>query len=226
MKFSTAPVILKEDFQNEQKKHELVVVHPVFPLENKINLYVKRFLDILLSFTGIVFLLSWLCPVIAIFIRVDSKGPVFFLQKRNKRGGKVFTCIKFRTMVLNPEADLLPAAPGDHRITAAGRFLRRYHLDELPQLFNVFSGDMSLIGPRPYMLSENDRFGSVMPLYSYRYKVKPGMTGLAQMLGNCSSNHMQLMQERLNKDLYYINHWSPLLDLKILGRTFLRILGR
>ena len=119
------------------------------PLDYRVNRVLKRVTDIFIATFVIIFILSWLIPALAILIKTDSKGPVFFLQKRNKKNGRVFTCIKFRSMVVNEEADLTPAEEGDPRITRIGKFLRNNYLDELPQFFNVLWGDMSVIGPRP-----------------------------------------------------------------------------
>ena len=119
------------------------------PLDSLSKRIIKRSGDLVLSLLVIVCILSWLIPVMALLIKLDSKGPVFFLQKRNKRGGKTFTCIKFRSMIENEYADLLQAAAKDERITRLGRFLRNHYLDEFPQFFNVLKGDMSLVGPRP-----------------------------------------------------------------------------
>jgi putative colanic acid biosynthesis UDP-glucose lipid carrier transferase len=116
------------------------------PLENNRNLIIKRSFDILVSSFLIVFILSWLIPLLAILIKLDSRGPVFFFQKRNKNGGGIFTCIKFRSMIVNKDADTLVACENDKRITRFGKFLRNNHIDELPQLFNVMAGDMSIIG--------------------------------------------------------------------------------
>ena len=119
------------------------------PLDKSVNIIVKRSWDILFSTIVILGLLSWLIPLIALAIKIDSKGPVFFLQKRNKRNGGIFTCIKFRSMIVNEEADTSPATVDDIRITRLGKFLRNHFLDELPQFFNVWWGDMSLSGQDP-----------------------------------------------------------------------------
>ena len=128
------------------------------PLDSVSKRIIKRSVDIFLSSIVIIGILSWLIPIMALLINLDSKGPVFFLQKRNKRGGKTFTCIKFRSMIENEDADMLQATADDERITKLGRFLRNHYLDELPQFFNVLVGDMSLIGPRPHMVSDNNKY--------------------------------------------------------------------
>lgn len=148
------------------------------------------------------------------------------MQKRGKKDGKLFTCFKFRTMVVNDEADTLPAFYNDARITKAGLFLRKTHLDELPQLLNVWLGDMSIIGPRPHMIIDNKNFEGVVPLYHLRHKVKPGITGLAQISGCVGAiNEVANIRERVEKDIYYIRHWSAALDTKIAFRTFFKMIG-
>jgi putative colanic acid biosynthesis UDP-glucose lipid carrier transferase len=193
------------------------------PLIKKHNLLLKRTIDILFSFLAIVILFPWLLPLLAVFIRSNSKGPVFFLQKRHKRNGAVFSCIKFRTMIVNKEADLRSTFCSDERITSVGVFLRRYHLDELPQLFNVLLGDMSLIGPRPHMISENEIFQNAIKEYRFRNEIKPGITGLAQSLGNFGSiRDVSRINDRLLLDLFYIKHWSLKMDIEIILRTIRR----
>lgn len=196
------------------------------PLDNGFNRAIKRFVDIILSVVFIIFLFSWLFPIIAVFIKLNSRGPVFFLQKRNKRNGEFFTCIKFRSMYKNADADILPAKKNDKRITATGRFLRDHYLDELPQFLNVLWGDMSVIGPRPHMVSDNLKFDELIKNYSYRHKVKPGITGLAQVLGYVgNAEDVQKMKARINMDIFYARHWSPRFDMAILFRTIFKTLG-
>jgi len=208
----------------EQNLPPSLVLSHRLPLDKTLNRVGKRAFDLIVAIILIATLLSWLLPLIAILIKMDSKGPVLFLQKRNSRNGKLFTCIKFRTMIVNSEADSCPAAINDHRITKIGAFLRRNHLDELPQLFNVLIGHMSLIGPRPHMLSDNARYEKLMNFYSYRHKVKPGLTGLAQVHGHVGAvRDVEEMKERVKKDIYYIHHWSFLMDLHILGQTLFKM---
>ena len=197
------------------------------PLESFSKRIIKRSGDIFLSSLLIVGLLSWLIPIMALMIRLDSRGPVFFLQKRNKRGGKTFTCIKFRTMIENEDADLLQATADDERITKLGRFLRHHYLDELPQFFNVLVGDMSFIGPRPHMVSDNNKYEELIEFYDYRHKVKPGITGLSQAMGYVGeTRHIQAMRDRVQLDIFYVRHWSLRLDLKILWHTLRKIAGK
>ena len=195
------------------------------PLDNFWNALLKRGFDIIVSIILIVCILSWLIPLLAIIIKLNSRGPVFFLQKRNKNGGLLFTCIKFRSMFVNNEADTLVASENDARITSVGKFIRKYHIDELPQLINVLIGDMSLIGPRPHMVSENIKYENLLHEYDCRHAIKPGITGLAQSLGNFGSSNLEQVKERVRLDIEYINKWSLILDIKILCRTSLSMLG-
>jgi putative colanic acid biosynthesis UDP-glucose lipid carrier transferase len=193
------------------------------PFDYRINRILKRIADLFLATFAIICVLSWLISIVAVLIKLNSKGPVFFLQKRNKRNGKIFNCIKFRSMIINEEADLLPAAENDTRITRVGKFLRKNYLDELPQFFNVLWGDMSVIGPRPHMISDNLRYDELIEHYSYRNRVKPGITGLAQVMGYVGlAADIQKMQDRVNMDIFYVRHWSLKLDITILYHTILK----
>ena len=196
------------------------------PLDSISKRIIKRSGDIFLSSIVIVGILSWLIPIMALLIKLDSKGLVFFLQKRNKRGGKTFTCIKFRSMIENEDADMLQATADDERITKLGRFLRNHYLDELPQFFNVLVGDMSFIGPRPHMVSDNNKYEELIEFYDYRHKVKPGITGLSQAMGYVGeTRNIQAMRDRVQLDIFYVRHWSLSLDLKILWHTIRKIAG-
>ncbi|MEP7163297.1 MAG: sugar transferase [Ferruginibacter sp.] len=197
-----------------------------FPLKKIYNQAIKRSFDIIVSIILIPAILLWMIPLFAILIKLDSRGPVFFRQKRNSKGGGTFTCIKFRTMIVNKEADLVAASEEDERITRFGKFLRDHYLDELPQLFNVLLGHMSIIGPRPHMLSDNLKYEKLINNYSSRHKVKPGMTGLAQVRGYSGPiNSFQEIKARIHMDIFYIRHWSPRLDMVILYRTIRKSLG-
>jgi lipopolysaccharide/colanic/teichoic acid biosynthesis glycosyltransferase len=197
------------------------------PLDSLSKRIIKRAGDIFLSSLVIIGVLSWLIPIMTILIKLDSKGPVFFLQRRNKRDGKEFACIKFRSMIENDYADVMPATAGDERITKLGRFLRNHYLDELPQFFNVLIGDMSFIGPRPHMVSDNNKYEELIEFYDYRHKVKPGITGLSQAMGYVGeTRNVQAMRDRVQLDIFYVRHWSFELDLKILWHTLRKIAGK
>jgi lipopolysaccharide/colanic/teichoic acid biosynthesis glycosyltransferase len=194
-----------------------------YPLDKKWKRFLKRSADLFFSTIFIAGILSWLVPLIAIVIKIDSKGPVFFLQRRNNRNGGVFTCLKFRTMKINSEADFQPAIAGDSRITRVGFFLRNHFLDELPQLLNVWWGDMSLIGPRPHMIYDNLKYGDIIEYYDQRHKVKPGITGLAQVMGYVGeTTNIQFMKDRVQLDILYVRHWSFFLDMKIMLHTIFK----
>ena len=197
-----------------------IKLSPVLPLDKPLGRMGKRLVDIIVSLLVLVLVLSWLLPIIALFIKLDSKGPAFFLQKRSGRGGRLFTCIKFRSMIVNREADLVPATKNDKRVTRVGKFLRNNYLDELPQFFNVLMGDMSVIGPRPHMISDDIRYKDDIDLYAFRQKVKPGITGLSQVLGLIGpADELQKMKGRVQLDIFYIRQWSGSLDAKIMLRT-------
>lgn len=183
---------------------------------------IKRAVDFIVSLLVIVFLLSWLLPVLAFFIVLDSGMPVFFLQKRVGRAGRVFTCYKLRTMILNKEADEVAASEFDSRITRLGKWLRKTNLDELPQFFNVFLGSMSLVGPRPHMIADCRLFSSVIPTYGFRNYVRPGITGLAQVKGfHGPLKEIGNIYNRYHWDEFYVRNAGARMDLHIIRRTLL-----
>jgi len=209
------------------------------PLENEIVLLkqyskpkksytvVKRGFDIVFSLLFIVGVLSWMVPVVAILILIDSKGPVFFVQRRIGRNGRIFSCLKFRTMIVNDEAHEKQAEENDYRITKLGKLLRETNIDEFPQFINILIGDMSIIGPRPHMLSDCTRFSFVIPSYQFRTLVRPGITGLAQVKGHHGPTlNYESIFMRYHWDAEYVRHAGFWLDLKILFRTFLHGLSK
>lgn len=180
----------------------------------------KRIFDLLIALVIIIFVLSWLLPVLALLIRWDSKGPVFFVQKRVGRHARLFACYKLRTMVVNDQADHRPADGDDARITRLGSWLRRSHLDELPQFFNVLLGSMSVVGPRPYMPVDCRSFEKIVTNGHLRYRVRPGITGLAQSRGlHDVYCNREIVIQRYRCDAWYVRHASVLLDLRILWST-------
>jgi putative colanic acid biosynthesis UDP-glucose lipid carrier transferase len=192
------------------------------PLEDSANTIVKRIFDILFSSIVIVFILSWLTPIIAIFIKLESKGPVFFKQSRNGFNYKEFDCYKFRSMTPNKTAHLHQATRGDQRVTKVGRFIRKTSIDELPQFFNVLFGDMSVVGPRPHMVSHTNMYAKKIDKFMVRHFVKPGITGLAQVSGFRGEVESDKdIIGRVKYDIFYIENWSILLDLKIIVQTFI-----
>ncbi len=194
------------------------------PLDEPFNAFIKRSFDIVFSLLVIVFILSWLTPLLAILIKLESKGPVFFKQKRNGRNFEEFTCLKFRSMYPNKEADVKQVSKNDNRVTRIGKFLRKTSLDELPQFFNVLKGDMSVVGPRPHMVKENYRFRRMVENFQERHYVLPGITGLSQVKGYRGEIQTQEdIKNRVKYDVYYIENWSLWLDLKIIVQTVLNI---
>jgi len=192
------------------------------PLEDSVNMILKRVFDIVFSSFVIVFVLSWLTPIIALFIKLESKGPVFFKQSRNGFNYKEFDCYKFRSMMPNKDAHLYQATRGDQRITKVGRFIRKTSMDELPQFFNVLFGDMSVVGPRPHMVSHTNMYAKKIDKFMVRHFVKPGITGLAQTSGFRGEVETDIdIIGRVKYDIFYIENWSLILDVKIIIQTFI-----
>ncbi|WP_160137960.1 exopolysaccharide biosynthesis polyprenyl glycosylphosphotransferase [Chryseobacterium sp. c4a] len=198
-----------------------------YPLDYYSNFLMKRTFDIFFSIFVLVFICSWLFPIIAILIRINSKGPVFFFQKRYGFHEEVFSCIKFRTMVVNDESSTSTTRENDTRITRIGKFLRKTSLDELPQFINVLKGEMSVVGPRPHMLAVDNYYKPKIGRYSLRSMVNPGITGLAQVSGlRGDSGDVEVeMKKRVLADAFYVRNWSFALDLVITLKTVLLVIG-
>jgi len=190
------------------------------PLDETANKVIKRAFDIIFSLVVIIGILSWLIPILAILIRIESKGSVFFKQKRNGLNYKEFYCYKFRSMRLNEIADLYQVSKNDPRITRVGKFIRKTSIDELPQFFNVLLGDMSVVGPRPHMVSHTEMYARRIDKFMVRHFIKPGITGLAQtkgFRGEVESDKDIIY--RVKFDIFYLENWSLLLDIKIIFLT-------
>ena len=186
----------------------------------KFFLFSKRLVDISISLFIIIFILSWIIPLLGAAIRLNSRGPVFFIQRRVGRGLKSFGCIKFRTMRMNCQADKCSAVENDQRITSLGKFLRKTSLDELPQFINVLKGDMSVIGPRPHMFADCNRFSGYIQYYKMRNIVRPGITGLAQVKGfRGPAESAYSIASRFSYDSLYIKHMGFGLDANIFLTT-------
>ena len=180
-------------------------------------------MDVVVSFLVIVCVLSWLTLLIAAFVLLDSKGPVFFVQRRVGRAGKSFWCFKFRTMIVNSDADTRRADTNDPRITRLGKILRLYNIDELPQFLNVFLGQMSIVGPRPHMHADCNEFSKLISGYKFRSFVKPGITGLAQAKGfHGPVTDNDQFQKRFQWDAFYVRNASLELDMRIVQATLHR----
>jgi Undecaprenyl-phosphate glucose phosphotransferase len=190
------------------------------PLQNVFNSFVKRSFDILFSLFVILFILSWLTPIMAMLIKLSSKGPVFFTQKRSGKVNQEFWCWKFRTMAVNEDADSASATKNDKRVTRIGKILRQTSLDELPQFYNVLLGNMSVVGPRPHMLKHTKEYAKIVDKFMVRQFVTPGITGLAQVRGYRGEiKDSELMYRRVRTDVWYIENWSFMLDLQIIFKT-------
>lgn len=195
------------------------------PLSNPKKQLLKRVFDIGFSFFVMVFLLSWLIPIVALIVKIESNESVFFLQKRSGLNNEPFNCIKFRSMKSNKNADIQTAKKNDVRITKFGAFIRKTSIDELPQFINVFLGEMSIVGPRPHMLSQTEMYSKITKKYMTRHIVKPGITGWAQVMGARGEifSHSD-MEKRIEKDVWYIQNWSFFLDVKIIFLTLYNII--
>ncbi len=186
--------------------------------------FIKRVMDIFISLFVIAFVLTWLIPLVGIIIWIDSKDSVFFSQWRNGLDMKPYKCLKFTTMHKNDDAHHKAATHNDVRITKIGRFLRVSCIDELPQFFNVLMGDMSVVGPRPHMISDNENFELKIHGYNKRHLVKPGITGLAQVKGYKGPINEELeLFRRTENDIYYAGNYSILMDIRIIGKTITHI---
>ena len=193
-------------------------------LEDPFNSFIKRCFDLLFSLIVIVLFLSWVTPLLAILIKIDSKGPIFFKQKRNGFNFQEFYCYKFRSMKINKQANTLQATKNDFRVTKLGRVLRKFSLDELPQFFNVLIGDMSVVGPRPHMIKENEKYKASIDKFMVRHYVRPGITGLAQIKGFRGEIETdEDIINRIKQDIFYIENWSFILDIKIILVTIFNI---
>jgi putative colanic acid biosynthesis UDP-glucose lipid carrier transferase len=190
------------------------------PLESILNRFIKRAFDIVFSSFVIVFILSWVYPLLAIIIKLQSPGPVLFKQVRSGKDNVPFNCYKFRSMTVNADSDSKQATRTDARITKIGAIMRRTSLDELPQFFNVLIGNMSVVGPRPHMISHTTQYSQLVDKFMVRHFLKPGITGWAQTNGlRGETKTTEAMLKRVEADVWYLENWSFLLDLKIIFLT-------
>lgn len=224
---TTCSVLLIPDvftFNILQSRTEEINGVPVVPLFdtplNGINMVFKRIEDVVVS-SIILLLISPVLCIIAVIVKVTSPGPVIFRQIRYGMDGKPIRVWKFRSMtVMENDTKVIQATKNDVRVTKVGKFLRRTSLDELPQFFNVLFGQMSVVGPRPHAVSHNEQYRSLIQGYMLRHKVKPGITGLAQINGwRGETDTLEKMEKRIEYDLMYIRSWSVWLDLKIIFLT-------
>ncbi|WPP50562.1 undecaprenyl-phosphate glucose phosphotransferase [Catalinimonas niigatensis] len=190
------------------------------PLRFFFNRQVKRIFDVLFSSVVIIFLFPLIVPVVALLIKVDSKGPVFFKQLRSGKNGKPFWCYKFRTMTVNTESEIKQATKNDARVTKVGKILRKTSLDEFPQFYNVLIGDMSVVGPRPHMLKHTEEYSAIINNFNVRHFINSGITGYAQVNGYRGETKDNIqMEKRVLYDNWYLENWSLTLDIKIIIKT-------
>jgi len=190
------------------------------PLHKRSNKIVKRAFDIVFSLAVIVFILSWLTPILALLIRLESKGKAILTQKRNGLNNKEFSCYKFRSMRCFDVLQKKQVVKNDPRITRIGSFIRKTSIDELPQFWNVFKGDMSVVGPRPHLVNYNEYYMQKVNRFMVRHMIKPGITGLAQISGyrGETKNDNDIIN-RFRYDVFYMENWSFVLDIKIIFQT-------
>ena len=217
--------LYSKSYNTEYYDDSLLVLHvnklPFEYLENRI---IKRMFDLIFSTFSIVFLMSWLTPIIWVLIKLESKGPVFFKQKREGLGGKLFVCHKFRSMRVDLKTEYKHTVKNDVRVTKIGALLRKTSLDELPQFFNVLQGNMSVVGPRPHLKSLSVEYQKNVNNYLERYSMKPGITGLAQVRGYRGEIKKKSdIKNRIRLDIFYIENWSILLDIKIILKTVFNV---
>jgi Undecaprenyl-phosphate glucose phosphotransferase len=221
-------------FLNRSKDYDLVPIDRLNemtimalrkePLIGYFNRIKKRSFDLIVSSLVIIFIMSWLTPLLGLIIKLTSKGPVFFVQDRSGRNNKTFKCFKFRSMQVNNESSEKQAEKNDARITKIGAFMRKTSLDESPQFFNVFKGEMSICGPRPHMLKHTKEYSQLISKYMIRHYLKPGLTGWAQVNGyRGETENPVLMEKRVEHDIWYMENWSLMLDIRIIFMTIFNI---
>lgn len=190
------------------------------PLEDVGNRLKKRVLDVVVSLLVCIFILSWLIPILGLLILIESRGPIFFSQKRTGKNNQEFNCLKFRSMKPNKDSDSKQATKGDMRITKIGKFIRKTSLDEFPQFINVLKGEMSLVGPRPHMVKHTTDYSKIVDQYMIRHFLKPGITGWAQINGfRGEITDPKQIKMRVTNDLWYLENWNIWLDLRIMFLT-------
>jgi len=202
----------------------IMLINPQeIPLDHLASRFWKRFLDIVLSSLFLLLIFSWMLPIIAVLIKLSSKGPVFIVQQRTGINNIIFNYYKFRTMQINKLTDEMQASVNDTPIPKIGHFLCRTNLNELPQFINVFLGQMSMVGPRPHMLKHTEQYTELIKYYLVRHYVKPGITGWAQVKGLCGkTDELWKMEKRVMYDMEYIENWTFWWDIKIIIMNIFR----
>jgi putative colanic acid biosynthesis UDP-glucose lipid carrier transferase len=211
--------------QLDPREQQYGIDHSTISLDEPRHQLVKRIFDIFFSSLFCLTVMWWLIPIVGLVIAIDSRGPIFFVQLRSGKGNRPFKCLKFRTMVVNTEANIRQASRDDKRITKLGHFLRKTSIDELPQFFNVLVGSMSVVGPRPHMLQHTDQYSKLIEQFMGRHYVKPGITGLAQCMGyRGETKDVADMENRVRMDRYYIENWTFWFDIKIIFLTVVSLI--
>jgi len=217
--------LYSKSYKSEYYDESILVLNVnKLPFENLENKILKRIFDIIFSLLTLVFIMSWLTPIIFVLIKLESKGAAFFKQKREGLNGELFVCYKFRSMRVNVASDQKHTIKNDRRVTKFGSFLRRTSLDELPQFFNVLEGNMSVVGPRPHLKSLSTEYQRNVNNYLERHTMKPGITGLAQVRGYRGEIKKKSdIKNRIKLDIFYIENWSVFLDIKIILQTVFNV---
>lgn len=218
------PVVLRRCMTLSHMGNTMLLSMRNEPLQNVSNRFVKRMFDIIISGLFLLTLFPIIYVIAGIIIKWQSPGPIIFKQKRNGLDGREFYCLKFRSMHVNKDADLVQATENDPRKFRFGDIMRRTNIDELPQFLNVFIGNMSLVGPRPHMLLHTQEYSRQVRQYMVRHMVKPGITGWAQVQGlRGETKSVEVMEERVKADIWYVENWSFCLDISIMWHTFLNM---
>lgn len=205
---------------------EIMIFKVPSPQDQLYNRYLKRIFDLLFSIFVLLCIFSWLFPIIALVIKLESKGPVIFRQLRSGKNNVSFWCYKFRSMCINHDSHHRQASRNDERITKLGNFLRKTSLDEFPQFINVLRGEMSVVGPRPHMIKHTEQYRYTIDNYMLRHSLKPGITGWAQINGyRGETRELEAMQKRIHHDIWYLQNWSVFLDIKIIVLTTVQALS-
>jgi putative colanic acid biosysnthesis UDP-glucose lipid carrier transferase len=219
--------VKEKESSAERKKINIEIIRLRGYIDNRRDfLIAKRLFDIIVSLIAIIFVFSWLFPILWLLIKLDSRGPAFFVQRRVGFLGRSFPCLKFRTMYINAEANSKQATENDPRITRMGRFLRHSNLDEVPQFLNVLAGHMSIVGPRPHMYQDCLAFSRAVGSYKFRNLMKPGITGLAQVKGyRGPAQSFDKIFRRYQWDAFYIRNAAFWMDMRIVHRTALQTIS-
>lgn len=228
IRFYQVPSIVtpNKDVTLTMKDKIAVISSRTEPLADPINKAIKRAFDLVVSSVFLICIYPFVYVIIALIIKKTSPGPVYFKQERTGMNGKVFKCIKFRSMKVNNDADTLQATKDDPRKYPFGDFMRKTNIDELPQIINVWKGEMSFVGPRPHMLKHTDEYSQLINKYMVRHLAKPGITGLAQVSGfRGETQHIGQMEGRVKKDIEYIENWNFWLDIRIIIKTITNMIA-